>query len=120
MIATTIDVLPLDLELWAAPDYHVDLDSVRDHSEQSIMNVALQTLTRRNYAVGAVIDWDGSGLGATEVARVFGHFVEFFQVRGELRDFRSDALGRGFGRRQADRGSEISRPRDRLRIWRQT
>src|SRR5581483_5921406 len=57
---TTIDVLPLDLELWSAPDYEVNLDDVREHSEQSIMNVALQTLTRRNYAVGAVIDWDGS------------------------------------------------------------
>lgn len=57
---TTIDVLPLDLELWSAPDYEVNLDDVREHSEQSIMNVALQTLTRRNYAVGAVLDWDGS------------------------------------------------------------
>ncbi|HEX4419158.1 MAG TPA: hypothetical protein VH165_14700 [Kofleriaceae bacterium] len=57
---TTIDVLPLDLELWAQPNYDIDLTQSRESSETSIMNVALQSLTKRNYAVGAVIDWNGA------------------------------------------------------------
>ncbi|HET9623440.1 MAG TPA: hypothetical protein VFP84_18835, partial [Kofleriaceae bacterium] len=56
---TTIDVLPLDLQLWEADGGAVDLDAVREHAESSIMTVALQTLAQRNYAVNNLISWDG-------------------------------------------------------------
>ncbi|HSR95566.1 MAG TPA: hypothetical protein VLM79_00795 [Kofleriaceae bacterium] len=61
----TIDVLPLDLQLWAQPGYNVDLVRVRDGTEVNLMSVALDTLARRNYALGALIDWNGDFAGGS-------------------------------------------------------
>lgn len=65
----TIDVLPLDLQLWSAPDYDPDLDEIRARAEASIMNVAVAALTERNYNVGAMIDWNGLYAGGTALQR---------------------------------------------------
>ncbi|MGH9885232.1 MAG: hypothetical protein ACREBE_06875, partial [bacterium] len=64
----TIDVLPLDLQLWAQPGYNVDLARVRDGTEVNLMSVALDTLARRNYALGAVIDWNGNFPGGSALS----------------------------------------------------
>ncbi|MEO7730161.1 MAG: hypothetical protein ABIY55_04255 [Kofleriaceae bacterium] len=65
----TIDVLPLDLQMWGERDYNGDLDRVRGGAEINIMNVALETLARRNYAVGAMIDWNGDYPGGTALSK---------------------------------------------------
>src|SRR5262249_38975368 len=65
----TIDVLPLDLQLWAEPGYEVDLARVRDGTEVNLMSVALDTLAHRNYALGAVIDWNGDFPGGSALTR---------------------------------------------------
>jgi hypothetical protein len=65
----TIDVLPLDLQMWGEPDYHGDLDSVRSGAEVNIMNVALDALAKRNYAVGAMIDWNGDYPGGNALSK---------------------------------------------------
>jgi hypothetical protein len=65
----TIDVLPLDLQLWAEPGYAVDLARVRDGTEVNLMSVALETLERRNYALGATIDWNGGFAGGSALTR---------------------------------------------------
>lgn len=56
----TIDILPLDLQMWAQKDYSVNLDELRGMAEVNLMNTALDTLTKRNYAIGAMIGWDGA------------------------------------------------------------
>ncbi|HEX7839814.1 MAG TPA: hypothetical protein VF469_20200 [Kofleriaceae bacterium] len=63
-----IDVLPLDLQVWAENGYKGDLDEVRSAAEGSIMGVALDTLANRNYNAGAVIDWDGTFPGGTALS----------------------------------------------------
>jgi uncharacterized membrane protein YgcG len=65
----TIDILPLDLQLWAEPGYEVDLARVRDGTEVNLMSVALDALARRNYAVGATIDWNGDFPGGNALSR---------------------------------------------------
>jgi len=65
----TIDVLPLDLQLWAQPGYDVDLARVRDGTEVNLMSVALDTLAQRNYALGATIDWNGDFPGGSALTR---------------------------------------------------
>jgi hypothetical protein len=65
----TIDVLPLDLQLWAEPGYNVDLVRVRDGTEVNLMSVALDTLARRNYSLGAIIDWTGAYPGGSALTR---------------------------------------------------
>lgn len=67
----TIDILPLDLEVWTDPRIARDAGDVRIGAEARIVGVATETLYRRGYAVGAVMDWDGSyvgGDGASQVA----------------------------------------------------
>jgi len=65
----TIDVLPLDLQLWAEPGYEVDLAKVRDGTEVNLMSIALDALARRNYALGAMIDWNGDFPGGNALDR---------------------------------------------------
>lgn len=64
-----IDILPLDLQVWAEPGNAVDLDAAASTGEGSIMDVALDTLAKRNYNVGAVIDRDGTFPGGTALSR---------------------------------------------------
>jgi hypothetical protein len=65
----TIDVLPLDLQLWAEPGYEDDLTQLRAGAEVNLMNVALETLAKRNYALGAMIDWNGDFPGGNALSR---------------------------------------------------
>lgn len=65
--ATTIDVLPLDLQLWAEPGYAVDLDELRDRSELQLTNTLLEALGQRRYAIGGMIGWDGKLLDGRQV-----------------------------------------------------
>jgi hypothetical protein len=65
----TIDVLPLDLQLWSEPGYDVDLAELRAGAEVNLMNVALDTLAKRNYAVGAMIDWSGNFPGGSALTK---------------------------------------------------
>jgi hypothetical protein len=63
-----IDVLPLDLQVWAAPGHTGDLDETASAAGSWIMNAALDTLARRNYGVGAVIDRNGIFDGGTALS----------------------------------------------------
>lgn len=65
----TIDVLPLDLQMWAEPSVDADLAELRAGTEVNIMNVALEALAKRNYSVGAMIDWNGDFPGGNALAR---------------------------------------------------
>jgi hypothetical protein len=56
---TTVDVLPLDLEMWAEPGMAADIDQLRSSAEAKLMNTAFDTLASRSYAIGAVMDWNG-------------------------------------------------------------
>ncbi|MDB4954849.1 MAG: hypothetical protein JWO36_2418 [Myxococcales bacterium] len=59
----TVDVLPMRLELWTGAGYDANVEELRSGAETRIMNTALSTLAERNYAVAAVIDWDGNAAG---------------------------------------------------------
>jgi hypothetical protein len=59
----TIDILPLDLQMWAQPSYAVELEKVREGAEGSLMGIAAETLAARNYAVASVLDWNGDFIG---------------------------------------------------------
>jgi hypothetical protein len=59
----TIDVLPLDLQMWAEPGYDVDLEKVREGTEGNLMGIAAETLASRNYSVASVLDWNGDFVG---------------------------------------------------------
>ncbi len=65
----TIDILPLDLQLWAEPGNEVDLAKVRDGAEVNLMSVAIDALARRNFALGAMIDWNGDFSGGNALSR---------------------------------------------------
>jgi hypothetical protein len=56
----SIDILPLDLEVWthAGSDRHPD--EVRTSAEVRIVGATTDTIRQRGYAVGAVMDWTGS------------------------------------------------------------
>ena len=61
----TVDVLPLDLQLWAQPEYDVDVDAVRAAAETTVMSAVIAALGARRYAIGATIDWTGAYPGGT-------------------------------------------------------
>ena len=65
----TIDILPFDLQLWSEPGYELDLAKVRDGTEVNLMSIALDTLARRNYTPGAMIDWNGDFPGGNALSR---------------------------------------------------
>jgi hypothetical protein len=65
----TIDVLPLDLQMWAEPGFNGNLDTLRAGAEVNIMNVALDAMAKRNYTVGAMIDWNGNYPGGNALGR---------------------------------------------------
>jgi hypothetical protein len=66
---TTIDVLPLDLQLWGMNGDEAQLERLRAGAEVNLMNVALDMLARRNYEVGAMIDWNGDFAGGNALGR---------------------------------------------------
>lgn len=59
----TIDLLPTDLEVWTHPAVMDDADQIRLAAEARLIGVASETLYRRGYQVGAVLDWDGRYVG---------------------------------------------------------
>lgn len=56
----TIDILPLDLEVWTHKGFSRDADDVRQAAEARIVGLTSETFYRRGYTVGAVMDWTGS------------------------------------------------------------
>jgi len=66
--ASSVDILPLDLELWAEPGYGGNIEAVRGTAEMHILNSAIDALSHRSYAVGAMIDWNGEYPGGTALA----------------------------------------------------
>jgi hypothetical protein len=66
---TTVDVLPLDLQLWAEPGFTGNLTELRAGAEVNIMNAALDALGRRDFTTGAMIDWNGDFPGGTAMSR---------------------------------------------------
>jgi hypothetical protein len=65
---TTIDVLPLDLELWTEAGHEHNPADLRLIAEARLLNGALGALVKRGYAVGAQIDWDGNYAGGAALA----------------------------------------------------
>jgi hypothetical protein len=61
---STIDVLPVDLEVWTHPGLKANPDEVRVKAESSIVGAATELLFQRGYAVGAVLDWQGQFVGS--------------------------------------------------------
>ncbi len=59
----TIDVLPTDLEVWTHPDVAGDPDQIRIAAEARLVGVVSETIYRRGYQVGAVLDWEGRYVG---------------------------------------------------------
>jgi hypothetical protein len=55
----TIDILPVDLEVWTQPDVREDADQVRQLAESRIIGASTEILYRRGYAIGGMIDWNG-------------------------------------------------------------
>jgi hypothetical protein len=55
----TIDLLPIDLEVWTHPDIKVAAEPVRLQAESGILATTSEALYRRGYAVGALLDWKG-------------------------------------------------------------
>jgi hypothetical protein len=64
----TIDILPLDLELWADPMSDVDLDGAQHTAESGIMSLVLRELGLHHYKVAAQIDSFGFYDGGTALS----------------------------------------------------
>jgi uncharacterized membrane protein YgcG len=63
-----IDILPLDLRVWAEPGFAGDLGEIHDAAAGMLMAVALDTLAKRNYNTGAIIDGNGLYPGGTALS----------------------------------------------------
>lgn len=66
---STIDVLPLDLSVWTEPGFETNLEQLRAGVEANVMNIAIEALARRNYAVNAMVDWNGDWSGGNAMSR---------------------------------------------------
>lgn len=56
----SVDILPLDLEMWTEADFAPNPEQLRGQAEASITNEALDQLVKHQYAPSAMIDWNGS------------------------------------------------------------
>jgi hypothetical protein len=65
----TVDVLPLDLEMWSENGFVSNPAEVRGVAEATLANAALETLVQRHYAPNAMIDWDGNFGGGRALER---------------------------------------------------
>jgi hypothetical protein len=63
----TIDILPVDLEVWARPDRATEAERVQAGASDAATGAIAATLFRRGYVVGSVIGWNGDGAGAGAV-----------------------------------------------------
>jgi hypothetical protein len=68
-IVRTIDVLPLDLQVWAEPGYDAAADQLQGRTATEIMTVAVDTLSDHNYQIAAMIDWNGDYDGGSALAK---------------------------------------------------
>ncbi|CAN5266006.1 hypothetical protein BH11MYX1_BH11MYX1_49950 [soil metagenome] len=57
---TSVDILPLDLELWSEAGFVTNPEQLRGEAEASITNAALDQLVKHQYSPSAMIDWNGS------------------------------------------------------------
>lgn len=60
----SIDILPIDLEVWSHPDLSTNLDEVRLQAESGMIASISEQLFQRGYALGAILDWRGQFVGA--------------------------------------------------------
>lgn len=63
---TTVDVLPVDLEVWTENGYPVTPEDVRFDASSQLMASTVETIQQRAYAIDGLIDWNGEidGRGA--------------------------------------------------------
>jgi len=63
---TTVDVLPIDLEVWTENGYPQLPEDVRDGASTRLMAGAVDLLQKNGYAIDGLIDWNGEidGRGA--------------------------------------------------------
>ena len=63
---TTVDVLPIDLEVWTENGFPVAPEDVRFDASANLMTNAVELLQKRSYALDGEIDWNGEieGRGA--------------------------------------------------------
>ena len=63
---TTVDVLPVDLEVWTENGYPQPPEDVRDGASTRLMAGAVDLLQKNGYAIDGLIDWNGEidGRGA--------------------------------------------------------
>ncbi len=66
----SIDVLPLDLEVWAEDGAGVDVDNMRASTEAAIIGTLTTDLARRGVQLGALIDWNGQFVAPNGVVAV--------------------------------------------------
>lgn len=62
---TTVDVLPIDLEVWTEDGYPRAPEDVRADASNQLMTTAAEALQQRQFAIDGLIDWNGeiSGRG---------------------------------------------------------
>jgi len=68
-VVETIDVLPLDLQVWAEPGYDATTGALQGRTATEIMTVAVDSLDARNYKIAAMIDWNGDYDGGNALAK---------------------------------------------------
>lgn len=56
---TTVDILPVDLEVWTENGYPMTPDAVRDDASYRLISSAMEALQQRQYAIDSLIDWNG-------------------------------------------------------------
>ena len=63
---TTVDVLPIDLEVWTEHGYPQPPEDIRDSASSRVMMGAVDLLQKNGYAIDGLIDWNGEidGRGA--------------------------------------------------------
>jgi hypothetical protein len=63
----TIDVLPVDLEVWTENGYPQPPEAVRDAASNLLLTSAVEVVQNRQYAIDGLIDWNGAIDGRGEV-----------------------------------------------------
>lgn len=61
---SSIDLLPVDLEVWVQPGLAEDAEQTRLGAEGRIVGAVAEMLYRHGHQVGAILDWRGSYVGA--------------------------------------------------------
>ena len=63
----TIDVLPVDLEVWTENGYPETPEAVRDSAASQLLISAVDVVQQRSFAIDGLIDWNGAIDGRGEV-----------------------------------------------------